>query len=259
MARNVYYDPFGQRTDGYRMGVQDEVGLQDQTRRARASDWDMDNMAPLRLNQAQRNDAMGQFAVPYLQNQYGIDQRRNLAGLYPMEQRNFEGIGQATGNYAPALTNASIYGSGQQANLQQPEMFAPMNRQMFDMFQQNQGNMQGPGVETPEYLQQLYQQYGVSPQQYQQYQGGLSFNAGPQAEQGYDQYLGYDRMRQANVDQRMLYNDQWNRQVQQQQLQVGQQNADQLGNYYQATGGARQQAAQTAAGVGAYDGSADGF
>src|SRR6186713_3492013 len=77
MARNVYFDPFGQRTEGYRAGVQDESALQGATRAARGIDWDYNNMAPIRLGEAQLAYDYNKFATPYNQK---VLQRADVAG-----------------------------------------------------------------------------------------------------------------------------------------------------------------------------------
>jgi len=65
MARQVFADPFGSYTRGYDTGTQREMALQQGVRTARDSDFDYYNLAPLRLNTAQRNDAVEAAAQPY--------------------------------------------------------------------------------------------------------------------------------------------------------------------------------------------------
>lgn len=249
MARQVYYDPFGSRLAGYQAGVNDEVQMQDQTRRARASDWDYNNIAPLQLSQAQRAESLGQFADPYMRNQYGINQRMQLANLFGAEQPQYERIGQATGNYSPALVNANNYGSGM--SLGSEQFFAPQVRQAYDTISQN------PAVAEQAYIEQLSQLFGIDPRAFQAYEAQQTGMLSPAAERGYDQFLGYDRTRQMGLDNRLLNADTWLRQYQQQQLQ---QQTDQLAQSEawrrsQYGGGANGAAAP----AGAYTGAEDGF
>lgn len=252
MARAVYYDPFGMRTNGYRAGVQDEIAIQDNTRRARAADWDYNNMAPLRLQQAQRADALDQFAQPYLQNQYGINQRANLASLFRQEQPNYESIGQATGNYAPALVGALNYGSGQ--SLGSEQFFPAQVRQASDTIAQQ------PQVATSDYIANLAGMFGINPIAFQQFLQQQTGTISPEAEVGYDQFLAYPRtFQQAQMAQDKQQQD-WTRQVQQGELGMRQQQIDQTGGYYdylRANAGAGAGAAGAAAG--GYTGAEDGF
>ena len=252
MARSVYYDPFGSRLQGYRMGVQDETNLQDQTRRARGSDWDMDNMAPLRLNQAQRADQLGQYAMPYLQNQFGLNQRQTAANLAGTELPLMAEIGQATGNYAPWMATAMNFGSGQSVG---SEQYLAPQVQMFDQ-QMQQG---GPeGMPSMPDFSAAEQQFGLPPGSLLNFLSSLTGTVGNQQAQGIDQFYGFDRARTVAADQRQGNVDQWGRQVDQQKLQQGQQSADQTGGYYDYL--RSRPAAGAAAGTGGgYTGEEDGF
>lgn len=95
MARNVYFDPFGSRVEGYRAGVQDEQSLQGATRAARAIDWDYNNMKPLELDTARRVNAYGAYADPFLRADIKRqDYRANLQDALGFTRR--------TGNEAPS-------------------------------------------------------------------------------------------------------------------------------------------------------------
>lgn len=213
MARAVYYDPFGQRTQGYREGINDEVQLQDQTRRARASDFDYNNIAPLRLEQLQRANALEQFADPYLRNQYGIQQRANLAGLAGAELGVNALTGQATGNYAPYQATALNYGSGR--SLGSEQYFPAQVRAYSDI---NAGQMPDmAGIAT---------QFGIDPQIFQQALQMLTGTVSPAVEQGIDSFYGFDRARQLAGDNRQLNMDDWTQQYQGQQAGVDAQNAN---------------------------------
>lgn len=92
--RNVYYDPFGMRLEGYRAGVGDEMQLQANTRNARQSDWNYENVLPLELQGAQREEAFQQWADP--------TRRRSTEGALFDTELNRAGImGQATGIQQP--------------------------------------------------------------------------------------------------------------------------------------------------------------
>lgn len=212
MARQVYYDPFGSRLAGYRAGVQDETNLQEQTRRARVADYDFNNFAPLRLNQARRQDQLETTALPYQQRAYGLQERAAAAGLFNVEQGNFERIGSTTGNYAPALANAQFYGSGPQGPYMDSAAFAPYVRFVSD-------TLRGVDTTLPTYGEQLMQEYGVSPEAYAATTGQLTGIIGPGSETGYDQYLGFERAIQAAQANRQAAQAQWEQQYQQGVLQ----------------------------------------
>lgn len=94
MARRVYFDPFGMRTEGYRAGVQDETGIQNATRQARYSDA----MFPFTVNRARREDQFEAANLPRRQRAADI-------GLYNLEQPILRDFGRLTGQWAPAVRN----------------------------------------------------------------------------------------------------------------------------------------------------------
>lgn len=94
MARQVYFDPFGQRVEGYRAGVQDEQALQGATRAARTLDWDYNNMAPIRLREAQLVADQNAFAAPFVNRAIARTDFEN-------EALTNAGIGMRTGNWTP--------------------------------------------------------------------------------------------------------------------------------------------------------------
>lgn len=163
MARQIYYDPFGQRLGGYRMGVQDEVSLQDQTRRARASDYDFDYLQPLRTQGLAREEAYQQFADPYRRNAAPIAQRGAQAQLYGIEQPIMRQIGQTTGDYAGAQTGdigfqRGIYG------MESPE-------ERGAAIDTNRYINEQPTARVDDYnsfIGQIAQEYGVDPAQLMQ-------------------------------------------------------------------------------------------
>lgn len=65
MARQVFFNPFGSYTDGFNAGANQQINTQDAARRARVEDFDFNNMAPLRLNAAKREDTLGAAELPY--------------------------------------------------------------------------------------------------------------------------------------------------------------------------------------------------
>lgn len=93
--RQVYYDPFGMRTEGYRAGVSDEQALQGSTRAARDLDWNYNNINPITLMGLRREEQYNQYADPFRRNAArGLDYDANL-------QRAL-GFGGRTGVFAPA-------------------------------------------------------------------------------------------------------------------------------------------------------------
>lgn len=213
MARQVFYDPFGQRTAGYRAGIQDEVTLQDQTRRARASDYDYNQVAPIRLETMQREQALGQFADPYLRNQYGIQERANTATLAGAELGIRGQTGQATGDYAPYITTAINYNSGNSVG---SEQMYPGQVRAFNEVLQNQ---------VPQ-IQQIEQQFGLPAGALQQWLSQQSGTVSAAVEDGVDQFFGYDRamqLAQANSAQNALG---FTQQVQGQNSAIDAQNAN---------------------------------
>lgn len=101
MARQVYYDPFGMRMQGYRMGVQDETGLQSSTRQARLSDWQFNNELPLQLQAAQREEQFNQYADPFRRRGLDYTEQATQGGLYDQEFNRAGQFGLATGIDAP--------------------------------------------------------------------------------------------------------------------------------------------------------------
>lgn len=95
MARQVYYDPFGMRTEGYRAGVSDEQSIQGATRAARGIDWAYNNVNPLTLMGLRREEDFQQYADPF--------RRKATEGAdYDAELARAFGFGARTGVYAPA-------------------------------------------------------------------------------------------------------------------------------------------------------------
>ncbi len=222
MARQVYFDPFGQRAAGYQQGLQDEMRLQDNTRRARLADWQYENEAPLQLRAMQRADQLGEASLPYDIDNLGIRQRMGLATLAGQELPILSRIGQATANYAPYYSAALQYGSGQYLD---PEGYRPaMTQQIRDVFDMN------PSLSQPGYYDTLAQQYGVDPYGLRNALYNQPFTLTPEHEMGTDRYFGYDRAlelaeQQAAARQQMYANDvsQANLGIRQGQLDVSRQ------------------------------------
>lgn len=112
MARQVRFDPFGMQLAGEQAGLRDEAFLQDQTRRARASDYDFNTLAPLRLEGFQRDNRLGAAAEPYQMRQLGLNERMARAGLYRQEAPIYSDIGIRTGNMGPSIANDLSYQYG---------------------------------------------------------------------------------------------------------------------------------------------------
>lgn len=190
MARQVYFDPYGMRTQGFDTGVQREMQLQDQTRRARASDWDYNNMAPLRLMGAQRQERLGAFGEPYAQRAYGINERAGQANLFNLEQPIYDQTAGIIGDYSVARANRDMFNTG--------------NYQNADQFRQPYAEYIQPlyqGAET-RMLADIATQYGINPQVLQQLIPILSRfgQYSPAAERGQDEHNLYDRTRQYGLD-----------------------------------------------------------
>lgn len=214
--RQVYFDPFGSRLEGFQQGVRDESGLQAATRTARASDWDYNNMAPLRLRAETREQNFQDYADPYRRQLQGLGVRQTAANLFGTEQPLYERVGQVTGNYAAPLANAHNFGLGTDRYLQSPQYFAP---QVMAYDQQIRGGLEPGQDEYEQMLGHYAQQYGVDPRLLMGAMRANPFQITPQAEQGYDQFLGFDRARQIAADNLAYNNNEWQRQVQQQTLQ----------------------------------------
>lgn len=196
MARQVFYDPYGMRQDGYDLGVQREMQLQDQTRRARVADWDYANMAPLRLQGAQRQERLGAYGEPYQRNAFGINQQAALGALHDAEQTRLGRYGEMRGDYSPAFADQDLYASGQYLNAPQYRpAYAQQLRQTADV----SAGMLDPEMQAS--AAQLAQTFGVDPRAFLdliQRMIGTPFT--PQAEQGFDQYQTWDRARQYGLD-----------------------------------------------------------
>lgn len=112
MARQVYYDPFGSRLDGYRQGVADEVGVQGSVRQARNSDWNYNNVLPLALQTAQREEAYNQYADPY-RRQNTVYESMGLGDKTALGRYGTLGtIGSALGTQHPTEAFGRTYLSG---------------------------------------------------------------------------------------------------------------------------------------------------
>ena len=101
MARQVFFDPFGSYTQGYDTGTQREMQVQDNTRRARAQDFNYEYMMPLEYKQAKRMDALGEFSLPYQQKevQYADSLGRN--NVFTSNQAINRQVGTDLGITAP--------------------------------------------------------------------------------------------------------------------------------------------------------------
>lgn len=197
MARQVYFDPYGMRQAGYDTGVQREMQVQDQTRRARAADWDYNYMAPLRLSGAQLENQYAQAALPYRINSLGINERSALGSLYDTEQARLGRYGELRGDYSPQAADQDFYVSGQY--MQAPQYRAPYSQVLRQNADIDSGTMD-PSLRNP--ASEFARALGVDPQVFMQIIGqmiGRPFT--PQAEQSFDQYQTWDRSRQLAMDE----------------------------------------------------------
>lgn len=79
MARQVYFDPFGNSLRGYRQGQQDEQTLQHNTRAARLADYNFNSVLPLHT-QILRNQAdLSSYSLPTQEKMVdlGLDRAKN--------------------------------------------------------------------------------------------------------------------------------------------------------------------------------------
>lgn len=100
MARQVYFDPFGSYTQGFDQGAGRQIQTEGASRSARAQDFDFNNLAPYRVNAAQREDELGKTTLPYQQAlaPFALDTARN--NLFDTQVR------QAT-QFAPLFRNTA--------------------------------------------------------------------------------------------------------------------------------------------------------
>lgn len=171
MARQVNFDPFGSYLQGMRWGQQDEMGLQQATREARAQDYNFNTLAPLQLQQLQQGIDFDQLANPMRLDAMG-DQ--NLATQLGMAGT----FGQETGNMDPRaqLWEGGGFGLASQYPVKQGQDFVNQDnifRQMPFLIQQEQMDQRGveqqaDAQRTAQYGQdmrvQALLQSGVPPQ-----------------------------------------------------------------------------------------------
>jgi len=148
MARQVYFDPFGSYTQGFDQGAGRQIQTEGAARAARAQDFDYTQLAPYRVNAAQREDQLGKVTLPYQEalapfaldtaraNRFDtqVRQATQFAPLFgvtaPLEQAYYQhyGITPTTTNVngGPPTTELFMNGAngqpvsvGQQPNLSQ--------------------------------------------------------------------------------------------------------------------------------------------
>ena len=116
MARQVFFDPFGRATEGYNLGMGQEMNLQRGVREARAQDYDFNVMNPYRLAATQRQDILGANSLPYQLQMapIGLDEAKTALATHqlPLAENFFRQTGIMSpwaGTYANAfgLTPAS--------------------------------------------------------------------------------------------------------------------------------------------------------
>lgn len=213
----VYYDPFGSRLQGYRLGVFDETGLQEQTRRARTADYDFNNFMPLRLAQARRQDQFESAALPYNITNLGLAQRQLAGNVFDTEQKNNSLIGSTTGDYSPYLANAYTYGNGVSTFANGPTQ--PLFHALAYNILNNKPTTFG---------EDFIRSFGVTPQQWQAELGKTTGQMRSGQDTSIDQYYGFPRALQIQEAQRLQNAQDWGYQVQQQEA-----NARNLNNMIQ--------------------------
>lgn len=183
MARQVHFDPFGQRLAGYRMGQQDETAMQSNTRQARQADYQFNVEQPLQLNQLRREDQyneytqpfrmnaakraenMGQFAVPFLQNQYVNNDAIASGNVYDAEAGRLKDYGMRTGDWGRGIVNDM---DRYRPTESKPEETHAVNTQRMDAFDAYSGLLEQEGIQPDDpiamnYQTMMEQMYGLQP------------------------------------------------------------------------------------------------
>ncbi len=110
--RQVYYDPFGMRMAGEQAGIRDEAFLQDQTRRARQSDYEFNVTQPLELQGLRRENDYANFYDPM---------RRQGAQFANNQLARDDKFGAATNDFrissAKRNENFDVYNDGNRRRL----------------------------------------------------------------------------------------------------------------------------------------------
>ena len=96
MARQVFFDPFGSETQGFNLGANTQMQAESGMRQARAQDYDYNNFAPLRLAAAQRQDQLGQAALPFQKAQLPLQQRMYQTQVFGAEKPYYEDFFRST-------------------------------------------------------------------------------------------------------------------------------------------------------------------
>lgn len=99
--RQVYYDPFGMRLAGQQAGIRDEAFLQDQTRQARASDYNFNVMQPIDLHNALRASDFADYADPYARRNLGYTEQATKRANYLGERDAAVPYMLSTGDQGP--------------------------------------------------------------------------------------------------------------------------------------------------------------
>lgn len=231
MARQVFFDPFGQRVEGMRQGIDDEQSLQDTTRRARAADQDFNVNAPLRSALLQDAATLSRTSLPFQQRGLQLSEGANQIALADARDQFFSRIGGATGDRSAQITNA-IAATRPGFGTSDPNVTAlatDVNRQ-FDQFPES--TIQ----DLQSYAEFIAPRYGVAPEvlmnlpEFQQLLVQPFGESGNRALPGFtseafDDFAFLDRTRQDAIDAEARGNNAFNRELQTSQLGVNQQNA----------------------------------
>lgn len=106
MARQVFFDPFGSYAQGYDTGTQREMQMQDATRKARAQDFSYNYMLPFEYKNAQRQDELAAFGLPYQKNAIQYSDQLGQNNVYNSNQGIAKDFGIQYGITAPYTNTA---------------------------------------------------------------------------------------------------------------------------------------------------------
>jgi hypothetical protein len=107
--RDVYFDPFGSYTSGLEHGINQQLNIEQQTRANRGVDWNYNNINPITLETAQRDNTFYRDFEPQRREQANLAlqglRRQNATGELGFQQ----GVGQITGVTQPWLDTVNNY------------------------------------------------------------------------------------------------------------------------------------------------------
>lgn len=101
MARQVFFDPFGNYTRGLDTGIARQMELERGTRDARAMDFDYNYMTPLRYDNALMDTQLKEFGIPYAQNALQYNDRNLRRGAIQGDYNFGEQAASRFGDVSP--------------------------------------------------------------------------------------------------------------------------------------------------------------